>query len=150
LRERDAGVCAICGINADIVIAEYRQKRAAFYKKQTNSMVWRKDEHGIERYHYDYRAREDIEKLDAEYKEQGWPVGSYSYRWWHVDHELPVAEGGGPDEWPRDRDYLDNLRTLCIPCHKKETRALRARLKEKRNGQKQLQKKGPRSGGIPD
>ena len=39
---------------------------------------------------------------------------------WDADHILPVAEGGGQCD-------LDNLRTLCIPCHKEATANLRRR-----------------------
>ena len=33
---------------------------------------------------------------------------------WDADHILPVAEGGGQCD-------LDNLRTLCLPCHREVT-----------------------------
>ncbi|HKR63452.1 MAG TPA: HNH endonuclease signature motif containing protein [Thermoanaerobaculia bacterium] len=39
--------------------------------------------------------------------------------WWEADHILPVVEGGDSN--------LDNIRTLCIPCHRDVTRALRER-----------------------
>ncbi len=41
---------------------------------------------------------------------------------WDADHILPVAEGGGQCD-------LDNLRTLCLPCHREVTAELRLRLK---------------------
>lgn len=41
-----------------------------------------------------------------------------------ADHELAVAEGGGACG-------LGNLRTLCTPCHQRETAALRQRLKRR-------------------
>jgi 5-methylcytosine-specific restriction protein A len=41
---------------------------------------------------------------------------------WDADHILPVAEGGGQCD-------LDNLRTLCLPCHREVTAQLRLRLK---------------------
>ncbi|CAE8633637.1 unnamed protein product, partial [Polarella glacialis] len=41
---------------------------------------------------------------------------------WQADHILPVSEGGGEAD-------LTNLRTLCTPCHAKETRLLQGRLK---------------------
>ena len=40
---------------------------------------------------------------------------------WQMDHETPVAEGGGSCG-------SDNLRTLCTPCHAAATRDLAARL----------------------
>jgi 5-methylcytosine-specific restriction protein A len=42
---------------------------------------------------------------------------------WDADHILPVAEGGGECD-------LDNLRTLCLLCHREATRQLRMRLRE--------------------
>jgi len=40
---------------------------------------------------------------------------------WQADHIVPVTEGGG-------ECGLENIRTLCTACHKRETAALRARL----------------------
>ena len=40
---------------------------------------------------------------------------------WDADHTRPVAEGGGQCD-------LDNLRTLCLPCHREATAQLRLRL----------------------
>lgn len=39
--------------------------------------------------------------------------------WWEADHILPVVEGGDSN--------LENIRTLCISCHREATRALRVR-----------------------
>lgn len=41
---------------------------------------------------------------------------------WDADHIVPVAEGGGQCD-------LDNLRTLCVACHREVTRRLRERLR---------------------
>lgn len=54
-----------------------------------------------------------------EMRELGIPKGRKS--WWEADHVLPVAEGGDSN--------LDNVRTLCIPCHRTITAELRERLK---------------------
>jgi len=44
---------------------------------------------------------------------------------WEMDHIRPVSEGGG-------LCGLDNLRTLCVPCHRDETADLaRRRVAEK-------------------
>lgn len=40
---------------------------------------------------------------------------------WDADHVLPVTEGGGECD-------LENIRTLCLRCHRKATQDLRARL----------------------
>lgn len=42
--------------------------------------------------------------------------------WWEADHILPVVEGGDSN--------LENMRTLCIPCHRGVTQELRARRRE--------------------
>jgi hypothetical protein len=39
---------------------------------------------------------------------------------WDADHRVPVSEGGGECD-------LDNLRTLCLICHRRETAVLRRR-----------------------
>lgn len=44
-----------------------------------------------------------------------------SLDYWHVDHIIPKVEGGGNE--------MTNLRTLCVACHKDETRDLRARMR---------------------
>lgn len=48
---------------------------------------------------------------------------------WHCDHIRPLIEGDGTDLsfWA-----VENLRVLCVPCHKKETKALAGRLAAKR------------------
>jgi 5-methylcytosine-specific restriction protein A len=40
---------------------------------------------------------------------------------WDADHIVPVVEGGGECD-------LQNLRTLCLICHRQQTRELRLRL----------------------
>jgi 5-methylcytosine-specific restriction protein A len=43
--------------------------------------------------------------------------------WWEADHIVPVVEGGDSS--------LDNIRTLCIPCHRIATAVLRRRMVER-------------------
>ncbi len=43
---------------------------------------------------------------------------------WEADHIVPLIEGG--------EHSMENLRTLCLVCHKAETRALAGRLAERR------------------
>ncbi len=53
-----------------------------------------------------------------------WGLASINARrsLWDADHVLPVAEGGGQCD-------LDNLRTLCLLCHREVTEDLRRRLR---------------------
>ena len=51
----------------------------------------------------------------AKYRKMGFPPDC-SRDWWEADHILPRIMGGD--------NSLENLRTLCVPCHKHETRAL--------------------------
>jgi 5-methylcytosine-specific restriction enzyme A len=51
----------------------------------------------------------------------GIPAGRRHGDWWDADHITPVIEGGG-------ECGLSNFRTLCLPCHKKVTAELRARI----------------------
>lgn len=57
-----------------------------------------------------------------ELKKQGVvPKGRKSL--WEADHLVPVVEGGDSN--------LDNVRTLCIPCHRRVTSALRERRRQR-------------------
>ena len=57
------------------------------------------------------------------------PAGRRGSQWWDADHIVSVVEGGG-------ECGLDNYRTLCLPCHRKVTRELHARLAGARKKQK--------------
>lgn len=56
---------------------------------------------------------------------------------WEADHAVPLVEGGDPGP--------ENIRTLCIPCHRRVTRELRARLARARRPQQEL----PIGGAFP-
>jgi HNH endonuclease len=98
----EAGVCKKCNINAH-----------AFYEQ--------------------IMALEPAERLNR-YQSAKWrmPASNRAYQamlndpkegdFWQVDHKVAVVEGGG-------NCGLENLRTLCVPCHREETEKLRVRLK---------------------
>lgn len=51
---------------------------------------------------------------------------------WEADHIIPVIMGG--------ENTLENLRTLCVPCHKKDTAELAAsRSKKAQRSEKQIE-----------
>jgi 5-methylcytosine-specific restriction enzyme A len=53
----------------------------------------------------------ELDLYRAELRSQG--IDS-SQALWHADHIVPVSEGGG-------ECGLENIRTLCVPCHKTRT-----------------------------
>jgi hypothetical protein len=112
LYRRDRGKCALCGIDT------YKKRRE--FWSEWNAC----------------KNRECKEKIEERYIKEGW-APLYGRRWYDADHVLPVAEGGGPRDWPLDKDYGQNLRTLCHPCHKEETKKLMERLKKKKKNGKQ-------------
>jgi hypothetical protein len=59
----------------------------------------------------------------------GFPRDSLVHRGlylWQMDHIIPVTEGGGGD------CGLNNLRTLCVPCHKRVSKENAARQAKRR------------------
>jgi 5-methylcytosine-specific restriction endonuclease McrA len=103
---RDKGVCASCSMQCS--------NRDDLQTSLVNRLM------------LDYRATEDThirELLGATRRQiESTPGKVFAVTAWHMDHIVPVAEGGG-------LCGLDNLRTLCVVCHKAETAKLRKRLK---------------------
>jgi 5-methylcytosine-specific restriction endonuclease McrA len=89
----------------------------------------------LERYVYGNRVRRYGKLKSADQMKQAcWTIVQYGAprgSLWQADHIVPVAEGGG-------ECGLDNLRTLCTPCHKAAIAALRKRLAEERRWANQL------------
>ena len=57
-----------------------------------------------------FRARQTRKK---EMQAAGWPYHTCR-DWWEADHIIPFSEGG--------ETVLENMRTLCYPCHKHRTK----------------------------
>lgn len=148
LRERDKEVCAKCG--RDVARAMRRAyhedtSRGLLRKWEPNERRWRLYRHTgamwSERKETLYSAWMDkwprrLARLDKalkarleRMKQEGWPIHVRS-SWWEADHVVPVAEGGGQPK------TLDAYRTLCWGCHRQETKALRARLSERKREQR--------------
>ncbi len=98
LHLRDHGICALCGLDTDDLKRQYDAIR-----RTVNGFHWN-----------------DTEAMSAFRQKHGIPHGRSSSDWWDADHIVPVAEGGGECD-------LSNLRTLCIPCHRKVTKEFHAR-----------------------
>lgn len=101
--QRDEGVCALCELNTDMLMAMLRNPGHEFarlpYQGRPNSHFNRR---------YYWRDHPLLDRM----------LGRSSL--WDMDHTVPVVEGGGECD-------LDNLRTLCLWCHKQVTAELAAR-----------------------
>jgi 5-methylcytosine-specific restriction protein A len=121
--KRDKGVCAECGRETFKLAAELAMERTATWLGRFSSSV-----KSVEAYKA-WRAR--IDKLVAEgFSEHRLLQASEGGgSLWDADHVNPVIEGGGTCG-------LENIRTLCIPCHKAETKKLAKRRAEARRQSK--------------
>jgi 5-methylcytosine-specific restriction protein A len=102
--ERDLGVCSRCGTNTQ----KLRERLRRFRRRRPRPEVVaeaREIARGFEI---------AVEVLDSR------PIVRFRRSFWEADHVLPVVEGGGGCG-------LDNLRTLCIPCHRAATAELTGR-----------------------
>ena len=96
--ERDNGICAMCGMDCIAARKRISELRPRSYSEQ--------------------KSPEYLALL----KRCGVECGMGSrHRLYDIDHIVPVVEGGADGG-------IDNLRTLCIPCHRNETAALRKRI----------------------
>jgi len=136
VQQRDRGICALCGIDADAAYRAWslqRQEIARLAEHLIHRGRWHQD-HIAGRWewrntesHSGTEWREFRAYMLEKYAPGSWTPGRNSG--WDADHIVPVVEGGGECD-------LANYRTLCHPCHKQVTAALAARLAEKRRLEK--------------
>lgn len=107
VEKRDKGVCQLCGANCDRGEKEWLEKKPQWddYPADPN-LKW--PEQGQERYRRYDLACNEWRKLK--------PRAEY-------DHIIPFSEGGPTT--------LENMRTLCRPCHVKVTTEWRKNRKKK-------------------
>lgn len=98
---RDHSICAQCGLNTDLVKAEYEVKAKKLAESEGRPHRWK--------IVFDRMASED-----------GWPP--HHRTWWEADHIVAIAEGGG-------MGGIETYQTLCYKCHKNKTVDMRHRLK---------------------
>ena len=107
--KRDRGVCALCGVDT----ARLGKVIAAEWKRVKMART----------------AEQRRER--AEFRQEfRWYFRRTSY--WDADHIVPVVEGGG-------QCTLENLRTLCVPCHQRATKDLvRRRASQRRQARRRV------------
>jgi hypothetical protein len=144
VKQRDKGVCAICGTDT-IKLRRWAmrwcrygevQKPSSYDEKFREGRHWNspflkeKFDRALAIFHkWERRAIQAAEKRRAKLAAAGWPLGRESF--WDMDHIIPVIEGGG-------LCGLDNYRTLCVPCHKAETKKLAIKRAEERNQKRMI------------
>lgn len=134
--KRDHGRCAHCGVNAE--------KLTKLIEKFNPYSGWGNLKPYPSKYGRVKRVRAHLlwKSLHAKYPwafDRWWwenyqMIVSKATSMWAADHIVPVSEGGG-------QCGLENMRTLCLPCHDVETAELRKRLKKKRNRKTKLIKR---------
>lgn len=102
---RDGGVCAVCGTDTVALRAIIR-----VYNRADSAWATRPDSitaMSVEALGYRVRDLSHVRSL------------------WEADHVVPVVEGGG-------ECGVDDVRTLCLVCHRRATSALAKRRAERR------------------
>jgi len=112
----EKGVCQLCGVDAHSLFVKLQALQPAERLNCLLNAKWKLP-----------RKCKSTDRLLADPQE---------HDLWQADHKVAVAEGGGGSG-------LDNLRTLCTPCHAHETEQLFARLKtlqseESKDGRTQM------------
>lgn len=101
---RDKGICSICNVDTKNIA-----KQLLLLKEK--NMI---DEYNIMLKEYNISKKRKIWK-----RKHGGGL-------WDADHIVPVKEGGG-------MCGLENIRTLCIKCHKMETKKLAQKKKKEKD-----------------
>ena len=136
---RDHGVCASCGLDMQAVAASINRQvrrhgrkgewvgRIAVALRIAHRSYWASQPRGGDPMRIsDARRRMGQEKYRAwVVREIRYLPGFSSNALWDMDHITPVCEGGGGCG-------LDGLQTLCIWCHRRETKKLQGRLARRR------------------
>jgi 5-methylcytosine-specific restriction protein A len=131
VNERDHGVCALCGVNAEQRARQVRDwervirwlaRRHFFDLLDRGELKPYKRHPGDDcpAHQWDAASWADAATRDEIVRRFGPGIVSANGHTWEADHIIPVIEGGGECD-------LSNLRTLCLKCHREQTAALAKR-----------------------
>lgn len=110
VKDRDKGICCMCGCNTiklelKAIFARRLGRLRGWLSNRYRNKPWRINETNLWRKANDFRSR----MIKLGFHRSG--------SWWQADHIIPFSHGGPTT--------LENLRTLCVPCHKDVTRKMR-------------------------
>lgn len=114
VRKRDGAVCWSCGVNAEEAARWWERIHKAYKRLRLYRLEGR--------YAEPWRGGPVI---DAK-RRVGWPDWRRDH--WEADHIHARADGG--------TDHPDNLRTLCVPCHKARTKRQQHERAKRRRAEK--------------
>lgn len=122
VENRDHGICSECGIDTEKISRILLLLNNRFDKYFNHLWVTQKITYDDclalkQRYDKTFILYNYWPSLNA-YKLHLLQIGFNKKHLWEADHTKPVVFGGG-------EAGLDNLRTLCVPCHKQATKRLR-------------------------
>lgn len=118
VHERDRGICAKCGSDAGTATRALQHVRTV-------------DRWDFRLTYAENHERTAVARAAAFLILDAWGVSDEARSLWDADHIVPVVEGGGGCG-------LDNYRTLCVTCHRRETSDLATRRAERRRAQRPL------------
>lgn len=120
--ERDQGLCQICQIECLAV------------QKQIDNFIRNRPDWHIDEQVWLYRDWcKQVPLLNAQYGLRIKYTNVRDVHVYEIDHIVPVIEGGS--------SAMNNLRTLCMRCHKAESAALAKRRAQKRREEKKIAEK---------
>lgn len=110
--ERDRGICAICGVATMAWKRAYEDELERLYGILRSKMILAQEERKA--------LWDEVGRVHDRMKYLRKYLGSHC---WEAHHIIAVVEGGG-------ECGLEGYQTLCLSCHKGQTKELRARLKK--------------------
>lgn len=119
VRQRDGGVCACCSSDTEALRGKWKRQMVEWYQERQQSAIAGSAALNFRMEYWENIFRVFHDSPGFPKPPTGFPAKDRA--WWEADHRIPVSEGGGGCTF-------NGYRTLCLPCHKRETKALAARL----------------------
>lgn len=107
LEEREHEICQVCGMDCGML----RRVVLWVINHDRKTELWGTAYSGM--------IMDELLKLGIAIK----LTNNNNFVTWEADHIIPVAEGG--------KHHEDNIRTLCVTCHRRVTKKLKQRIAEK-------------------